>query len=331
MRALNDVVLERCISDIGHLSTLRLAKRQTIPRAQVYGSSVEQPYSRDREVSLTAPVLVLGMDGWIDAGLGAGAAMAHLLKTYPMEVIATFDADRFLDFRDRRPVVRISEGVAEGITWPTIELRAGKDAAGHDVLALTGPEPDMGWHAFVTSVVDLGTALGVRLVIALGAFPLSVPHTRPLRLAATATTRELAESVGVVKGSHTVPAGIHAALQEGFGTAGIPAAGLWARVPHYASAMPYPAASAALIDGLAATAGLELDASELHLAAALAATHIDELIASSEEHQDMVRQLEAIVDAEDAPPPFDPSDIPTGDEIGAELERFLRGETGTTA
>lgn len=291
--------------------------------------SVDKPYTRVGEVSADAPVLVLGMEGWIDAGLGAGAAMAHLLASGPTEVVATFDADRFIDFRDRRPVVRIADGLTEGVTWPTIELRSGVDRAGRDFLALVGPEPDMAWRSFVASVVELGTELGVRLVVALGAFPLSVPHTRPVRLAATATSRELAERIGVVKGTHTVPAGIHAAIQEGFGAIGIPAAGLWARVPHYAAAMPYPGASAALIDGLALLAGLDIDASELHEAATLASARIDELISSSEEHRDMVRQLEAAIDAEQAPPPFDPSDIPSGDELGAELERFLRGETGT--
>lgn len=292
---------------------------------------MDLPFTRQRDVTLDTPVLVVGMEGWIDAGMGAGAAMAHLMESSSAEVVATFDSDRFLDFRDRRPVVRIADGLTEAITWPVIELRAGKDRAGRDLLALVGPEPDMAWHAFVATVVDLATELGVRLVVALGAFPLAVPHTRPVRLAATATTRELAERVGVVKGTHTVPAGIHAALQEGFGAAGIPAAGLWARVPHYAVNMPYPAASAALIDGLASLADLELDAAPLHASATLAATRIDELIGSSAEHRDMVRQLEEAVDAEQAAPPFDPSDIPTGDELGAELERFLRGESGTTS
>lgn len=301
------------------------------PRAPVYRDVVDRPYERTSDVTLDAPVLILGMEGWIDAGLGAGAAVAHLLSECAAEgeLIATFDADRFLDYRDRRPVVQIADGLVDGITWPRIELRTGRDKGGKDMLFLVGPEPDMAWHAFVAAVVGLSVELGVRLVVALGAFPLSVPHTRPVRLAATATSRELADRVGVVKGAHTVPAGIHAALQEGFGEAGVPAAGLWARVPLYAATMPFPAASAALVDGLAALADLELDSSELHAAAALASTRIDELIASSDEHRDMVRQMEAAFDAEAAPPPFDPSNLPTGDEIGAELERFLRGETGT--
>lgn len=289
------------------------------------------PYTRHDERTLSEPVLVLGMEGWVDAGLGAASAVGHLLAGLESEVIATFDGDRFLDYRDRRPAVRISNGVPEPTMWPEIHLRAGRDRAGRDVAVLVGPEPDLAWRAFVDAVVELGGALGVRLAVALGAFPLSVPHTRPVRLAATATSAELAERVGVVQGTHTVPAGIHTALQEGFGAAGVPAIGLWARVPHYAAGMPYPAASAALVDGLASIAGLDLDASELHVAASRAAARIDQLIASSEEHGEMVRQLEAVVDAEQTtPPPFDPSELPTGDEIANELERFLRGESGTS-
>lgn len=275
---------------------------------------------------LEAPVLVLGMDGWIDAGLGSGTAIAHLLNIVPTEVLGTFDREELIDYRARRPMVPIENGVAGDLSWPEIRLRVGKDPAGNDLLALVGPEPDMRWSTFVRDVVDVSTELGVRLVASVGAFPLSVPHTRPVRLAATGNSRDLIDQVGVVPGTMEVPAGIHAALQEGFGKAGIPAVGIWARVPMYAAGMPYPAASAALLEGLARVAGLELDASELHEAAELAAARIDDLIASSTEHTEMVRQLEAAVDAEEAVPPLDFSDLPSGDEIGAELERFLRGE-----
>lgn len=290
------------------------------------------PYRRVTPVELDGPVLVLFLDGWIDAGLGAASAMAHLLAAASTELVASFDVDHFVDYRDRRPVVSISNGLAEGLDWPEIELRAWKDRSGKDVVSLVGPEPDLAWHTFVDSVVELGQELGVRLVVTLGAFPLSVPHTRPVKLVATAPTTaslDLAEEVGVVRGTHTLPAPISAALLEGFGAAGIAAVGLWARVPHYAAAMPYPAASAALVDGLATVAGLDLDSADLHAAAGLANARIDGLIAGSEEHSNMVRALEEAVDAEQVTPPFDPDDLPTGDEIGAELERFLRGETGT--
>jgi len=105
--------------------------------------------------------------------------------------------------------------------------------------------------------------------------------------------------------------------------------GMWARVPHYVATMPYPAASAALVECLATVAGLDLDAADLHDAAALARSRIDDIIAASEEHAQMVHQLEASAEAAEAEAsvaPINLSELPTGDELADELERFLRGE-----
>ena len=280
-------------------------------------------YERHAHRPLTSPVLLLATESWTDAGYGARAALGHLLETIPTEVLATFHADDFIDFRARRPTARISDGVLAGVSWPEIQVRVGQDGAGRDILVLTGPEPDLAWHAFVQAVVGLATELGVRLVASLGAFPAPVPHTRPVRLTAIATVPELAAQVGVVPGSAEAPAGIQTALQEGFAAAGVPAIGIWARVPHYLAALPYPAASAALVDALATVAGLALDAGDLHAAAASVASQIDEVLDTSAEHRELVRSLEAAYDgAEPTPPDF--SGLPSGDELAAELERFLR-------
>jgi hypothetical protein len=252
-------------------------------------------------------------------------AIGALLKESPTELLASFDTDLLLDQRARRPIVRIENGVNTGLTWPEITLRWRSGGAGRSVLVLSGPEPDLRWHQFTAEVVALGRQLGVELVIGLGAFPAPVPHTRPVRLSATATTAELAETVGFMPAVIEVPGGIHASLERGFADAGIPAVGIWAQVPHYAAAMPYPAASAALLDKLSAMAGVPIDSSGLHTAGGQTRTQIDQLIANSDEHQSMVRQLERQVDQEPAPGPA-MGRLPSGDEIAAELERFLRGE-----
>ncbi len=280
-------------------------------------------YTKVATPALATPVLVMCMEGWIDAGLGAAAAMSSIANGRPTTLVATWDSDTFIDHRARRPVLHLSEGVATGITWPVTELRATQDGGGRDMLLLTGPEPDMRWHAFAASVVELVRDFGVRICVGLGAFPEAVPHTRPVRLVATAPDTETAAEVGFVGGSIDVPAGIQAVLEQEINAAGVRAVGLWARVPHYVLRMPYPAASAALVDGLAAVAGLTLNSSELHAEAAKARTRIDALIANSDEHQELVKQLEARhdreVDVMNGP-------LPSGDELAAELERFLRGD-----
>jgi predicted ATP-grasp superfamily ATP-dependent carboligase len=272
------------------------------------------------------PVLVVAMEGWVDAGLAAGTATASLLAAMPNTVLATFDDDALIDFRARRPTLRIVNGVDTELRWPSIRLTVATNRTGRTVLILAGPEPDMRWHQFAAEVVQLASRLEVELVVGLGAFPAPVPHTRPVRLVGTSTATELAAKVGYLPASIEVPAGMQGVLEFGFGEARIPAVGLWARVPHYASAMPYPAASAALLDGLARMAELEIDTSALHAAGAATHQQIEQLIAGSEEHAALVRQLEAQQDREEGMAATAFGDLPSGDELAAELERFLRGQ-----
>ncbi|HEY3809834.1 MAG TPA: PAC2 family protein [Acidimicrobiales bacterium] len=276
--------------------------------------------------TLEQPLLVVAMEGWIDAGLAAGTATAALLGAMPSELVATFDSDELIDFRARRPTLRIVNGVDTELRWATIRLLAATNRTGRSVLLLTGPEPDMRWHQFISEVVGLATRLEVEMVVGLGAFPAPVPHTRPVRLVGTSTDTELAARVGFLPASIDVPSGVQGALEFAFGEAHVPAVGLWARVPHYASAMPYPAAAAALLDGLARLTTLEVDTSGLQAAAASTHQQIEQLIAGSDEHAALVRQLEEQQDREQGLAGTAFGDLPSGDELAAELERFLRGE-----
>jgi hypothetical protein len=268
-----------------------------------------------------APVLVVVLEGWIDAGFAASAAIGAVLSALETKPYARFAGDELIDHRARRPRLRITDGRHDGLTWAEPELRVGTDRLGAAVAVLNGPEPDLRWHSFTGAVTELASELGVRLMVGLGGYPAPVPHTRPVRLTATASSQELADKVGYLSGTIEVPSGIQSVIETACAAAGIPALGLWARVPHYVAAMPYPEASVALVDGLATTAGLALDTSALQNAAATTRRRIEELIAESDEHMSMVRELESRVDELE---PMGP--LPSGDEIAAELERYLRGE-----
>ena len=180
---------------------------------------------------LERPVLVLGLDGWVDAGYAGATAINALLESVPHEVLATFDSDALLDQRSRRPVLRISHGTHGGLTWPELRLLFSTQTGGRSLLVLAGPEPDLRWHEWTDEVVALGVRLGVEMVIGLGAFPAPVPHTRPVRLAATASSAELAGRVGFLPATMEVPAGAQAVLEVAFGQAGVPAIGVWAASP----------------------------------------------------------------------------------------------------
>jgi proteasome assembly chaperone (PAC2) family protein len=275
---------------------------------------------------LNEPVLVICMEGWIDAGLGANLAIGALLSTITTEVLATFDTEYFIDQRARRPIVRIVDGVTTELTWPEIQLRYGRDGDGADIVFLVGPEPDFHWSDFVDVVTDAAGRFDVRMVIGLGAFPAPTPHTRPVRIIGTApeASSHLLTLVGNVSGELEVPAGISSALELGFAEVDMDIITLWARVPHYVASMPYPQAATALIDGLASITGLTLDASPLRASAEEARQRVDDLIINNPEHTNMVEQLEEAADEVEGTSLG--IELPSGDELAAELEKFLRGE-----
>ncbi|MHB8263865.1 MAG: proteasome assembly chaperone family protein [Acidimicrobiales bacterium] len=278
---------------------------------------------------LDGPVLVVATEGWIDAGYAAATAASTLAnqdndQAAATKLVAVFDDETFLDRRARRPTLHITDGVSEPPRWPSTHMVASKDLKGQDVCYLVGPEPDFHWRSFVDSVLSICNEFGVRMAVGLGAFPAPVPHTRPVRLAATASSRyaDLAKKIGVVRGTIEVPSGIWGPLEHALPDIGIPAIGLWARVPHYVATMPYPSASLSLVNGLCDLTGLSLPSGELMSAADSSLSRINEIMGRSVEHSKMVKELEESIDNSEGNP-LDIGQMPTGDEIATELERYL--------
>ena len=279
--------------------------------------------------TLHEPVMVVALEGWIDSGMGAATAMSTISSAAGAETIAEFDTDRLLDHRSRRPVVHMVNGLITGLTWPSIELRAGTDSDGRDVLLLIGAEPDFEWRAFTDAVIDLALGFRCRMIVELGAYPAPVAHTRPTALSVTTSSAELSDTLhGYVRGTLDVPGGIHSVLDVEANSAGIPSVGIWAQVPHYVASMPYPAASVALLEGLHAVGGIRFDTVSLETDARATRIRLDELVKENPQHQAMVAQLEEMMDeglgGPDEAPTFGFDRFPSGDELAEELQQFLR-------
>jgi proteasome assembly chaperone (PAC2) family protein len=283
------------------------------------GGAVPTLYELLEEPDLDSPVLVMVLKGWVDAGLGADGAADVLLEHLDRRVVARFDADTLLDWRARRPVMRLEDGLNAHVSWDETELSWARDDAGNDVLLLLGNEPDHAWLAFTRQVVDLALDLDTRLVLGFGAFPAPAPHTRPPLVAASASDDTLA--AGLLRSTAEVPTGVQGMIERRAARAGLPALGLWAQVPHYVAAMPYPAASLALLQAANAAAGLALPLGDLEVRAAANRARLDQLIAQNPEHVAMVAQLEAQLEQAQASAALSAT---SGDELAAELERFLR-------
>lgn len=279
---------------------------------------------------LHEPVLIVGLTGWIDAGGAAQAAIEAIRHESEATPIAEFDDDVYVDYRARRPVMELREGLNSVLHWERITLATCADSTGHDLLILSGPEPDTSWHRFTRIVGELATELGVAQMAHLGAYPFAVPHTRQPRLSVSSPSQDVLARVTLLRSSIDVPAGAAAALEHEMHERGIPSLGIWAQVPHYITSLSYPAASAALLDGLREATGVVIDAAALRGEVVTQRRRLDDLVAGNDEHAKMVGQLEQLYDAGDdshGPGIGGPSiELLSGDELAAEVEDFLRDQ-----
>jgi hypothetical protein len=279
--------------------------------------------------ALDEPALVVVLEGWIDAGAAAANAGQTLLSSLDTYPVATYDTDALLDHRARRPIMHLVDGVNTALSWPSLELRAGIDGEGRDLLLLLGAEPDHAWQAFTESVLELAQLFGTRMVIGLGAYPATVPHTRPVMLSVTAATPDLATASGLLRGTLDVPAGVQAVIERRADELGMASIGLWAQIPHYVSGdpLPYHPGSLALLRQLERTAGLSLPLGTLAADAEETRQRLDAAVQGNSEHLAMLHALETRHDAMlEATAPAPPADIPSADELAAEVEQYLRDQ-----
>lgn len=266
------------------------------------------------------PVLLIALDGFVDAGAAASTASAFLRHRWRADQVAWFDGDELIDYRARRPSAVVDSGVIRRVEWHDIELVAAALDGPNDVLLIVGPEPDMRWRAFCESVAQVCARLGVVQVMHLGAYPAATPHTRPVTVtrARNRVGQVLEADAADVRG-YTGPVNATTVLQSQLAEHDIPAVGLWAEVPHYIAANPHPPAALALVQRVTEALGVEVDTTELRAAAKLHLEQVADAVAEHEDAASMVAALEEMTDADDTDEP-----LPSGDDIAAEIEYFLR-------
>jgi predicted ATP-grasp superfamily ATP-dependent carboligase len=285
---------------------------------------------------LGRPVLVQALSGFVDAGNAVRLAREHLLETLESRPVATFDIDQLLDYRSRRPPMIFIEDHWESYEAPKLELHLLHDDAGTSFLLLTGPEPDLQWERFVAALTEVVERLGVRLTLGLNAIPMAVPHTRPTGITAHGTRRELIAGYEPWLQRVQVPGSAGHLLEFRLGEKGQDAMGFAAHVPHYLAQAEYPAAAEQLLTSVSKSTGLLLPTEGLRQVSESVRADIDQQIAQTAEAAELVRALEEQYDAftlgrqRGANLLADSGPLPTAEELGAELERFLaeQGKSG---
>jgi proteasome assembly chaperone (PAC2) family protein len=274
------------------------------------------------------PVLIHALEGFSDAGHAIKLAATHLKNTLDTELVASFAIDELLDYRSRRPLMTFKTDHFTHYEEPELSLYALRDSVGTPFLLLAGMEPDLRWERFITAVRLLAERLDVRQTIGLGTIPMAVPHTRPMTLTAHANNKELIAGHTPWVGEVQVPGSVSNLLEFRMAQHGHDVVGFTVHVPHYLAQTDYPAAAEALLVQVAKAGSLQLPLAALSEAAAEVAAKVEEQVGGSSEVAQVVEALERQYDAfiaaqENKSLLARDEDLPSGDELGAEFERFL--------
>lgn len=279
----------------------------------------------ERRPELERPVLIAGFTGWNDAAEAASLAVRTMGEQWEARRFGAFDGEEFFDYQTTRPQIKLVEGVTRTIEWPENELSATEARVGalggRGAILLSGPEPNFRWRAFSQAVVNLARDFDVRLVVTLGALLADVPHSRPVSVAANAQDPSLVENLGLTASRYEGPTGITGVLHRYCASKDLPSVSFWASVPHYLSSVPSAPAALALLQSLSNLLGTSFDTTHLNSTSEDYQRQVSVAVAQDSDLASYVRMLEERYDAQTE---SGERNLPSGDELARELERFLR-------
>ena len=275
--------------------------------------------------------LVVALQGYADAGQAIDNAGSHIKAALEHAPLATFNNDLLIDYRSRRPAVHIVDNELAPAEKTELSLDVVRDNTGIPFLLLSGPEPDLRWSAFTEAVTDLSKRFKVTKAVSLYSAPMPVPHTRPLIVTQHGSYKSDPLRYPRFDGRITVPGSAQLELEMKMAKEGIETAGFTAHVPHYIAASEYPSAVVKLLQAVEETAGVSIPLQALERESEKVERELEEQVEESGEIAAVVHALEAQYDQEtaryrerhDRGLLSSDGEVPTGDEIGAELEKFL--------
>lgn len=272
--------------------------------------------------------LVIALTGFTDAGNAVSQIVEHFREDETAQILVRFTNDVLLDYRARRPLVSFEHDHLTDYQPPRLDLSLAADALGQPFLLLAGYEPDFAWDAFSAAVLDLANEFGVATVTWVHAIPMPVPHTRPIGTTVSGTRSDLTAAHSVWQPQTQVPSTAGHLLEFRFAEIGADVAGFVLLVPHYLADTEYPAAALAALDSLTVATGLVFSGDDLRESNR---TYVEKVTEQVEGSEDLTRMLQGLEERYDsymagstlASPMIHTGDLPSADELAAELERFL--------
>ena len=214
---------------------------------------------------LKNPYLVVGFEGWPDAGEVSTETVKYLIKELEARPFARFSQDTFHLYPSSRPMVNIEEGRLIEVEMPLNEFYFWKNPEGdRDLVLFQGIEPYTNWVSYAQTIFDFCEDLRIQWIITLGGTRDHIMHDHEKVTAIGSDETSLArmKTLGLEEVNYQGPASIHSLLLAEAKKRNIHSISLWGHVPIYIQGANFRAC-AMMVKILSSLLDTRIDTAEL--------------------------------------------------------------------
>ena len=269
--------------------------------------------------NLNKPYLIIGFEGWPNAGEVSSYALQHLADSLKAKRFASIPTENFYQISSLRPMAVIKEGRLIELKSPGNHFYYVKSPLFNDLILFYGVEPHLRWDRFVHLLLDLAEKFNVAQVFTIGGTYDYIPHTYPPMVSALFNDEDLRDKViraGLGLTEYSGPISIHTFILEAAKKRDLKAISLWGHVPQYLQTKNIKVVCSVLRRLMDLTR-IEVDLSELERAGEYFDQQVNHLVEEDPKLQEVISKLEEVYKRSGKIPD------PSRKEVGAKEDRVV--------
>jgi proteasome assembly chaperone (PAC2) family protein len=246
--------------------------------------------------NLSEPYLIIGFEGWPNAGEISSFALRHLIDSFEAKKFASIPTENFYQISSLRPMAVIKEGRLIELKSSSNHFYYVKDPLGNDLILFYGVEPHLRWNVFADLILDLAERFNVTQIFTIGGTYDYIPHTYPPMVSALFNHEELGEKMiqaGLGLTEYSGPISIHTFILEAAKKRDLKAISLWGHVPQYLQTKNVKVVCSVL-KRLIDLTRIKVDLSELEKAGDYFDQQINHLVEEDPKLQEVISKLEEV-------------------------------------
>jgi proteasome assembly chaperone (PAC2) family protein len=246
--------------------------------------------------NLNKPYLIIGFEGWPNAGEVSSFALRHLIDSLGAKPFASIPTENFYQISSLRPMAVIKEGKLIELKSPGNHFYYVKGSLSNDLILFYGVEPHLQWDVFAELILDLAERFHVQQLFTIGGTYDYIPHTYPPMISALFNHEALREKViqaGLGLTEYSGPISIHTFLLEAAKKRELKAISLWGHAPQYLQTRNVKVVCSVL-KRLIDLTQIEVDLSELDKAGDYFDQQVNHLVEEDPKLQEVISKLEEV-------------------------------------